>query len=274
MDRRRIDAGDRHSHASLTRGRAIARTREVNFLRLLRVLALCVTFTAQAVWAGRPLDTEDTGTIEAGKGELELSLDYATDGANKLGAFKGVLGVGVLPRLEARIEATALLLDIEGEKTRGGIGDSIFGVKYRFFEEADALPAALGSVVLRLPTGDEQRGLGAEGVDVTLLAVLSKAFGPVTLTWNGGYTFVTQERELDTWILAGALEYRATDAWTLVGEVFSTLGADQAPDTAILRVGNVFAVTERIKLDAAVGFGITRDTPDVLVTVGATIALF
>ncbi len=274
MDRRRIDAGGRCSHVCLTRGRTVARTREVIFLRLLSLLALSVTFTAEALWAGRPLDTEDTGTIEAGRGELELSLDYATDGADKVGAFRGVFGVGVLPRLEARIEATALLLDVEGEKTRGGIGDSVFGVKYRFLDETDALPAALGSVVLRLPTGDDTRGLGAEGVDVTLLAVLGKAFGPVTLTWNGGYTFVTQERELDTWILAGALEYRVTEAWALVGEVFSTLGADHAPDTAILRVGNVYALTERIKLDAAVGFGMTRDTPDVLVTVGATIALF
>jgi hypothetical protein len=240
----------------------------------LSLFALSVTFMAEALWAGRPLDTEDTGTIEAGKGELELSLDYATDGTDKLGVLKGVLGVGVLPRLEARIEATALLLDGEGEPTRAGIGDSVFGVKYRLLEEAEALPAVLGSVVLRLPTGNEKRGLGAEGVDVTLLAVLSKAFGPVALTWNAGYTFATQDRELDTWVLAGALEYRATEAWTLVGEVFSTLGADQAPDTAILRVGHVYALTARIKLDAAVGFGVTRDTPDVIVTVGATMALF
>jgi hypothetical protein len=238
------------------------------------VLALYVTFSAESVWAGRPLDTEDTGAISPGSAELELSGDYTGSGGEHVWAAKGVVGVGLLPGLEARVESALLVLQPEGVGARGGLGDSILGVKYRLLDEAEALPALLGSLVLRLPTGDETRDLGAEGVDVTLLAVASKAFGPVTLTWNGGYTFVTQKRDLDTWILAGSVEYRATEAWTLVGEIFSVLGATQAPDVATLRVGNVYAITGRVKLDAAIGFGLTRESPDVTATVGATITLF
>lgn len=132
----------------------------------------------------------------------------------------------------------------------------------------------LGSFTIRLPTGDEQRGLGDEDVDVGLLAAISKAFGPITLTWNGGYTFVTRDRSLDFWTLAGSLEYRVSKPWVLVGEVVSTLGHEHAPDTVVLRAGAVYAITDRIKLDGAVGVGVNRDSPEVLITVGVTIALF
>jgi hypothetical protein len=246
-------------------------------LASLTVAALPYGLNTMA-WAGRPLDTEDTGTVSPGQAELELSVDYATSSTDKLGAFKGVLNAGLLPRLEARLESALLWLDPEGESARSGIGDSLFGVKYRLVEEGEALPAVLGSLTLKLPTGDETRGLGSPGVDVGLLAVVSKAFGPVTLMLNGGYTFVddsvTQARDLDFWVAAGAIEYRATEAWALVGEIVGILGADKAPDTAVLRVGSVYAVTDWLKLDGAIGFGLTRDSPDVLVTVGATLALF
>lgn len=240
----------------------------------MSAIAVWFTFMPAELWAGRPLDTEDTGTISPGSVELELSGDYASSGAEHVWTAKGVVGVGLLPGLEARVESGLLMLQPEEVGARGGLGDSVVGVKYRLLDEAEALPALLGSLVLRLPTGDETRDLGAEGVDATLLGVASKAFGPVTLTWNGGYTFVTHNRDLDTWILAGAIEYRATEAWTLVGEIFSVLGATQVPDVATLRVGNVYAITDRVKLDAAIGFGLTRESPDVSATMGATIALF
>ncbi len=52
------------------------------------------------------------------------------------------------------------------------------------------------------------------------------------------------------------------------------MGADRAPDVAVLRAGAIYVVGERLKLDGAVGVGLTRDSPDVLITVGMTISLF
>ena len=103
-------------------------------------------------------------------------------------APEGVLTVGLLPKLEARIESPLLLLEPDGQRAVGGIGDSLIGVKYRLLDEAETLPAM--------------------------------------------------------------------------------------PDTVVLRAGAVYAITDRIKLDGAVGVGVTRESPDVLITVGVTIALF
>ncbi len=252
----------------------------------VRVITLVLVLAPGAAFAGRPLDTEDTGTVEPGKAELELSGDFARNPEDNSWSTKAVLSFGLISRFEARIESTLLFLeprpaedDEEADrKGRGGIGDSLLGFKYRLLDEADTVPAVLGSLTLRLPTGDEDRGLGAEDVDVGLLAVASKAFGPVNLTLNGGYTFVMRDRDLDVWLVAGSVEYRATKEWSLVGEIVCGLGihggVHRTPDTIVLRAGSTWAVTDRIRLDGAVGAGLTRDSPDVLVTVGVTILLF
>lgn len=237
-------------------------------------IALVLVLMPAGARGGRPLDTEDTGTVEPGKAELELSGDYARNPEDNSWSTKGVLSVGLLPGLEARVESALLLLEPEGQRSRAGVTDSLFGVKYRFLDESEAFPAVLGGLTVRLPTGDERRGLGAEDVDVGFLAVVSRIFGPVTLTWNGGHTFVTRDRDLDFWTLAASLEYHATKTWILVSEIVSTVGAVRAADVAVLRAGVIYVVGDRVKLDGAVGVGLTRESPDVLVTVGVTIFLF
>ena len=127
---------------------------------------------------------------------------------------------------------------------------------------------------LKLPTGEAERRLGNKGVDVALCAVVGKTCGPVTLTWHGGYVCVSRDRPRDFWRLAGALEYRLTETWALTGEIVCTLGVNVAPDVTVLRMGAVYALTTRVKLDGAVGMGMTRASRDVLLTVGATMTLF
>ncbi len=251
----------------------------------VRAITLLLVLAPGAVFAGRPLDTEDTGTVEPGKAELELSGDFARNPNDNSWSTRAVLSFGLIPRLEGRIESTILFVeprpaqdDEEADrKGRGGVGDTLMGFKYRLLDDADAVPAVLGSLTLRLPTGDVDRGLGAEDVDVGLLAVVSKAFGPFNLTVNGGYTFVMRDRNLDFWLAAGSVDYRATKEWSLVGEIVCGLGihgVHRTPDTTVLRAGGIWAVTDRIRLDGAVGVGLTRESPDLLVTFGVTILLF
>lgn len=234
--------------------------------------ALAILLAAGPAWAGRPLDTEDTGTAEPGKAELELSLNYFKNPDDKTWSALGVFVFGILPRFEARVEQPLSLVEPDGRRSRGGAADTTLGFKLRLLDEMETTPALLGSLTLRLPTGDEERGLGSEDVDVGLLGVISKSFGPVTLTGHLGYTFVTRDPDLNFWTFNAAMEYRVTRVWSLVGEVVSTVGEAKAADTAVLRVGSVYALNDRIKLDGAVGVGVTKQSPDVTVTVGATVA--
>ena len=221
-----------------------------------------------------PLDTQDTKTLEPGQVEFELQGDYEKSPDEKVWSLTTTLNIGVLPGLEVDVDAPFVLLDPDDDSTRGGVGDVELTVKYRVLDEAERQPALMGVVVLRLPTGDEDRGLGEQGVDVQPLAIVSKTFGPLTLTLNGGYTFVTRDRDLDFWVVNGSFEYEITDAWSLVGEVVSELSAQQGGDVLVLRAGTVLAITDGIEVYTAVGFGLTGDSPDVTVRLGVTIALF
>ena len=237
---------------------------------------LAATLAPPSAWAGRPLDTEDTGTVAPRMGELELSVTHERRDADHVWAPRAVVAFGLLPGLEVRVESgIAALEGSRGRDGEAGLGDSVVGIKYRLLDEAARAPAVLGAVAVRLPTGDDDRGLGAAGVDVTALIAVGKILGPVALTWNGGYTFVTSDRTADSWLLALAVEYRVAPAWWLVGEVVSSVRSMRGTrDDAVVRAGAVYAVSDRLKLDAAVGAGLTRSAPDVIVTVGLTLRLF
>ena len=229
---------------------------------------------ASPALAGRPLTTEDTGTLDPGKVELELGVDYSKDGGAEawLLPHGPSLNVGLLPRLEVMIGTAFILLSPEREPPRAGFGDSLVGLKGRFLDEGPATPALLAAVTVRLPTGDQGRGLGEKEVDIQALAVASKMFGPVTLTANAGYTFVTRDRDRDVVNLNASVEVGVTRAWSVVGEVVSALTTNHRSDHhVVLRAGTVYALSERVRLDAAVGFGVTRASPDALLTVGVTI---
>lgn len=226
--------------------------------------------------AGRPLATEDTATLEPGQAELELGVDYISesDAGSWLLSGGPALNVGLLPRLEGTIALAFVLLHPEEEPSRAGLGDSLVRLKYRFLDETLRAPALMAGVTVRLPSGDESRGLGDKDVDVQPLIVASKARGPVTVTANAGYTFVVRDRNLDVVNLNAAVEMQIAQTWWIVGEAVSELATSRRrDDRVVLRAGAVYAVTQRVRLDGAVAFGATRVGPDALVTVGVTVSL-
>jgi hypothetical protein len=235
---------------------------------LVCLLPLVVSIPA---WAGRPLDTEDTATLDPARAELELSLALTQDSGDRAWAGAVALNVGVAPRLELGVELPGAYLQREGIADQTGIGDLVVVLKHLVLEETEWRPALLANLRLRLPTGDADRGLGAEGVDVLARLGVSKAFASLTLTLNGGYVFVTADRTRDVWLVSGSGEYRVSPAWTVVGEIASVLGALAAPDVAVARVGVVYALTSAIRFDMAVGTGLTRASPSLVATAGITI---
>jgi hypothetical protein len=240
---------------------------------LWRGIGVLVLFSGIA-WAARPLDTEDPGTVPQGKGEWQGSVDAAKGADGALVGLKGSLGFGLLPHMDIRLQTALLWVEPQDAPSRVGMADSLVEFKHRLLDETETLPAFLYAITLRFPTSLGPSGLGEHGVDATLLAVVGKTFGPLTLNWNGGYVCISRARDLDLVLLSTSLAYRVTATWSLVGEVVSAIGVNQAPNVAVLRSGATYTFTPRIKLDGAVAVGVTRASPDVLVTIGTTIALF
>jgi len=185
---------------------------------------------------------------------------------------KGALNVGIFPRFEGKLELPVVVSDADGSSLQAGFGDVIAGLKYSIVDETPAVPAVAGAVTVRLPSGDPDRGLGEDGVDVTVLGIVGKRVEPFVLHGNVGYRFVTADRSLDMWIVAASVEYQLNARLSLVGEALGFLPADGDQDaTGRFRAGVVYAMRDNVRLDAAVGRGFTRDSPRALVTVGVTI---
>lgn len=185
---------------------------------------------------------------------------------------KGALNVGIFPRFEGKLELPVVVSDPDGSSLQAGFGDVIAGLKYSIVDETPAVPAVAGAVTVRLPSGDPDRGLGEDGVDVTVLGIVGKRVEPFVLHGNVGYRFVTADRSLDMWIVAASVEYQLNARLSLVGEALGFLPADGDQDaTGRFRAGVVYSMRDNVRLDAAVGRGFTRDSPRALVTVGVTI---
>jgi Putative MetA-pathway of phenol degradation len=219
--------------------------------------------------AARPLDTEDTGTTEQGRFELELGAEHAQGDGTHAWIATGALSFGVLANLEVRVESGALLLDEASAGTRRGLGDTLLGVKYRILDETPARPAGVLAAAVRLPTAG--KGLGDDDVDVVALVGASKTFGPLTLTGNVAYQFALGDRDLDVWVLAASLELATTERLTVVAEVVDTEGVDRIGRSVLARAGVVYAVTESLRLDGAVGAGLTSEAPALSVRLGLTL---
>lgn len=221
-------------------------------------------------WAARPFDTEDTGTLDPGSAELELSLGVTKDRGATAGLGAGALNLGVVPRLEVSIEIGAIYLAREANPDQAGASDLTLGAKYRLLDETTTRPALLGNLRIRLPTGDADRGLGVPGVDVLARLAASKTFGPLTLTGNAGYLFATADRSREAWLGSVVTEYQAARAWIVGAELVAFVGARDGSWVGLARGGVVYVVTPALRLDLAVAAGLSRSSPDLVATAGIT----
>jgi hypothetical protein len=76
-----------------------------------------------------------------------------------------------------------------GETTESGIGDTVLAATYSALYEPQASFGLDLTAKLKLPTGDENRGLGTGSTDETLQADLYKGIDRLTVFGAFGYTF-------------------------------------------------------------------------------------
>ena len=224
--------------------------------------------------AGQPLLTEDTGTVLPGEIEVATSTDLVTSTGQRAASAVVTTSIGLRPGLEGHVDVSGFLVDRDGRSTVGGFEGAV-GIKDRILDETAHLPAVLVAVGLAVrPRTTQQRIEDTESVGDTFVVdsrlVLSKIVGPVTLTWNGGYRLVHDGAASHGMLLGLSAEYRATKALTIVSEVFSEVRFGGDRSLALTRAGAVYAIGEKTTLEGAIGTGLTRDSPDLTVTLGVT----
>lgn len=160
-----------------------------------------------------------------------------------------------------------------------GISDSVLGTKFVFLEESTRRPGIAGSFELKLPTGDESRGLGSGEFDYDLRLRAQKTWAWFTAIGNVGYTFVTDPEfggvTTDTenvWLLTFGQEYQVAKRTKLLSEIyFISRGEPGEPNRLAADVGFKHKLIENFTVHAAVGKSVRQGNcggPDLRIYAG------
>jgi len=244
--------------------------------RILACVWALMLGVAPRCLAPPPLVTGDVPTAEKEIFEWYAGARYQEDengNPARLLPFSELV-YGLTDRMEVTIETAGLSKDHEY-----GLSDSVVGTKYVFFKETARRPGIAGSFELKLPTGDESRGLGSGEFDYDLRLRVQKTWGWFTGIGNAGYTFLTdpefsgveQPRE-NVWLFTFGQEYQIAKRTRLLSEIYFVSREEPgAPNRLAANIGFKQKLWDNFTVHAAIGKSVreaNRGGPDLRVYAG------
>jgi hypothetical protein len=251
----------------------------------LAVVSVCVLFVSTSAWAGHPLVTDDAGTLGKGKAQVEIGtqlwrhkdvVDATTTDKSEGGEVAASVGIGLHDRVDLVIGVPYVWQSLDTNDAfvsrADGIGDVNLDIKWRFFEhEGWGLALKPG---ITFPTGDENQGLGDGRTSYRLFLIGSRELGPVALHANMGYLRSPNGagNHQDLWHASLAAEYEFVKDWKLMADVGASRNPTPGDGThpAYALGGVAYAVTEKIRLDGGIKFGLNKAETDITYLFGVT----
>ena len=237
------------------------------------ILLGLVLMTPNGSFAGRPLLTEDAGTVERGAVEVEPAFDYTRDN-NRDKYFIPSLQIayGLTERVEIAAGLPYVFLDPKEGDKKEGIGDLYAYLKYRIWGEREIYPALTLKPFLKLPTASESKGLGSGEPDLGLTAAFSESFVGFNLHVDGTYTVLGDKDVTDQFSLGLAGEFEISKGFNFVSEIRygNNFNSRHKDDPATFLAGFQAEIAGAI-FDAGLTLGLNSAAADYLLTVGVTL---
>jgi len=244
-------------------------------MKFLYRFSILIFLVGSSTFAARPLETADAGTVDPGCVEVELGAAFSSDSAEEAWETGFGIKTGLLPGLDVGLGFGWQRVSAGG-RSDSGVTDTEIGVKWNVLSETNGRPAFSITVAVKLPTADDDKGLGSGKTDWDICFVVSKELSDsLTGHLNAGYTWVGTPSGVDVGDVihgSAALELALSDSFCLTGEVLAEREREDGEDTLLAGLtGLRWAVSDALALDAAVGTALNGgDTPDLLATVGLT----
>jgi hypothetical protein len=235
---------------------------------LLAIVRLC--------YAPPPLVTGDVPTADKERFEWYVGGRYQESESGRPARLLPFteLVYGLSDRQELTFETSGL--SVGGHY---GLSDSVLGTKYVFLKETARRPGLAGSFELKLPTGDESRGLGSGEFDYDLRLRAQKTWDWFTAIGNAGYTFVTDPEfggvttsTENVWLLTFGQEYQVAKRSRLLSEIYFVSREEPGgPNRLAANIGFKHKLLENLTVHAAIGKSVreaNRGGPDLRVYAG------
>jgi len=251
-------------------------------------LALCFALTtAGTALAGPPLATDDAGTVDVGKVEIELNSSYGYDkhtadgSTTKTTTVDGEVKIttGLYKDLGISLAIPYLFNErssVDGDVSNvDGFGDMTLEVKYTFAELGGVALAIKPSVIM--PTGKYSASLseGRWQFGSTLIATKEFADGKYALHANLGYEYHhyreddgSQRRNLWSGSIAGEAEV-AKGLFAVADFGLATNPDKTSNELPVYALtGLRYEINDHLDVDAGIKFGLTKPETDLAAVYG------
>ena len=239
------------------------------------LLIFLISLFSTSVFAARPLTTDDTGTVEKGKFQLEPGFDFTRqDNHDRELNPSMTLTYGLFERMDVGIGSGYLFVHPAEGKKENGLADTELKVKYRLMDEKDWIPSFAVTGELKIPTASESKGLGSGKTDFGINAIFTKN---LSKRWvfhiNAGYTFIGEHGANNESNYSVAGGFIVSDKWALVGEIVgvNNFNGRKGDDPFSGLLGTYYLITDSIIWDGGVEIGMNKAAPDFRLTTGLTI---
>lgn len=179
---------------------------------------------------GPPMQTDDPGT--PGNHNWEINVAYTVDRRTGLNTYSAPIldiNYGVGPRLQLKYQVPYVLQGTDGGPLESGLGKSLAGVKWRFYQndKYQLNVSTYPQLEFNNPTDSVVRGLADPGTRFLLPFEFTKNVRRLELDAEVGTWF--SDNGVDGHVLGFALGHQMTRSLELLAEVYRL--TDRAPGT-------------------------------------------
>jgi len=198
------------------------------FLQGVCFLLVLVAFPLpSAAQGGPPFITDDPGTPGDGNWEINVALIAERHPDERI--FNAPIldiNYGLGPRIQLKYQVPYLVVGTNDGPTRSGLGKSLAGVKWRFYEsdEKGLEISTYPQFEFNNPTSSLERGLVDRGVRFFLPIEATKKVGPFEINPEAGYWFASDRGA--AWATGMVVAWQVNKRLELDGELYATANTD------------------------------------------------
>jgi len=252
--------------------------KKIKYWSLLVIsLAILGVIYCNPALAYRPFGVEDAGVAGAGVSQLETSWDYLKWGDGKLENILLFVPIhGVTDNLELSAEIPYLFHKLSDGAIHRGIGDINLVAKYLLINESKKYPAFTFKGAYKLDSGDFANGLGSGDKDYSIFAVISKTIGNFSLHSQLGYSWLGKNKNpnlRDIPLYGIAVDWCVNKSLGIELELNGNRHPDstETDDPKAWLLGVIYKLSDKIILDCASRWGLSKSSPIWSTTTGVSI---
>jgi hypothetical protein len=211
--------------------------------------------------AGPPLLTDDPDTPGDKRWEINVAFilnKYQTESTYEAPNLD--LNYGVGDNIQIKYEVPWLILHEQGIGTQTGLGNSNFGVKWRFLDEEQygVNMSTYPQFEFNSLTSAVDSGLVEKGTSLLLPVEVSKKIGPVLINGEVVYTF--EQYHEDEWLYGFFIGYDLRENLTILGEIHGVTSKELKINDVVCNIGTQWDFTKKYGLLASAGRSFERGT--------------